>query len=284
MIKLLKLFLCLALTLATYAVSAEEKSAAKPLEIGIVPYMSPRILISTYEPMRLYLEQALGRQVKIYTANGFKSFLLNAQNGEYDLVINAPHFSRILQKENNFNPLLRFSPDSRALLVSAVNGPVKTTQDLRGQVIAVPDRLALAVIVALNSLRENGFKEGTDFKILQVPSFPSALLAVQKGDAMAAITGQTVLKQMPQELQDSMKIVLDAGEFSGLIFLAHPRLVKSETSLISHALQKFVTETAEGKKCLSSLGVGNIIPTTPKEMNSLDRYVAETKRLLAETP
>ena len=284
MIKLLKLFLCSALTLATCAVSAEEKSADKPLEIGVVPYLSARLTISRFEPLRLYLEQTLGKPVKLYTANSFKSFLLQAQGGDYDLVINASHFARILQKENNFIPLLRVLPDSRALLMSAVSGPVTTNEDLRGQIIAVPDKLALATIIVLTELREKGLKEGSDFRLMLVPSFASAILAVQKGDASAAITSQAILQKMPQEQQDSVKPLLDAGKLSRLIFLAHPRLGKAESLKISNAVLKFSRDTEEGKKFTEDLGFENIIPITSKEMNRLDRYIPETKRLLAETP
>ena len=280
--KLFKYGLLAILAMSSWPAFANDKSALKPLEVGVVPYLSARVLITSYEPLRLYLEQVLGRPVKIYTATGFKQFFLNAQRGDYDLVISAAHFARILQKEHQFTPLTRFSAGGRALLMAAPNSPLKTLQDLRGHIIAVPDKLSLATIVSLAYLRENGLQADIDFQLLEVPSFASAILAVQKGDAIAAITAKGVFAQMPQELRESVKTIVATDEYIPLVFLAHPRIEKKYADILNKALLKFSNETNEGKNFLTNTGFGTIIPTTTKDMNSLDRYVAETKRLLAD--
>lgn len=280
--KIFRFVLMATLVIQIFPVFAEDNSSVKPLEVGVVPYISARVLVSSYEPMRLYLEHVLGRPVKIYTATGFKQFFLNAQRGDYDLIISAAHFARILQKEHQFTPLVRYSAGGRALVMTALNSPLNTLQDLQGRVIAVPDKLSLATIVCLAYLRENGLQPDIDFQLLEVPSFASAILAVQKGDAMAAITAQGVLTQMPQVLRESVRTIVVTGEFVPLIFLSNPRIGKKYADLLNKVLLKFGNETNEGKQFLTSTGFGTIIPATSKDMNSLDRYVAETKRLLAD--
>lgn len=271
------------LAIFAWPVFADGDSPDKPLEVGVVPYISARVLVASYEPMRLYLEQVLGKPVKIFTATGFKQFFLNARRGDYDLVITSAHFARILQREYKFAPLLRYSAGGRGLVMTALSSPLKSPQDLRGQVIAVPDKTSLAAIVCMSYLRENGLQSGTDFRLLEVPSFASAILSVQKGDAIAAVSTPGALAQMPQELRESMRPIVDAGEFISLVFLSHPRLGKKYTDLLNKQLLKFGRESNEGKQFLSSTGFGTIIPVSAKDMNSLDRYVAETKRLLDET-
>lgn len=281
---LFKYGLGLVLAMTACTVYAEDNSTLKPLEIGVVPYLSARVLVTSYEPMRLYLEQTLGRPVKIYTAAGFKPFFLNTRQGDYDLVITAAHFARIVQKEQKFIPMVRYSAGGRAVLVTTLASPLKTTRDLRAQIIAVPDKVSLASIVCLTYLRENRLKSDTDFKLLEVPSFASAILAVQNGDAGAAITANGVLLQMPQTLRESVRTIVDAGEYIPLVFLAHPRLGKKYIDLLNTTLLKFGNETSEGKQFLTSTGFGSIIPATAKDMSSLDRYIEETKRLLDKTP
>ena len=277
---------CLGLTLAMTASTlyAEDNSTLKPLKIGVVPYLSARVLVTSYEPMRLYLEQATGRPVTIYTAAGFKQFFLNTRQGDYDLVITAAHFARILQKEQKFTPLARYSAGGRGLVMTALNSPLNKLQDLRGQVIAVPNQLSLASIVCMSYLRENGLKPGTDFKVLEVPSFASAILSVQKGEASAAFSAPGALAQMAPELRESVKPLLDAGEFVSLVFMGHPRLGKKTEQLLSKVLLKFGSDSSEGKLFFTNNGFGEILPVNAKDMNSLDRYIAETKRLLDETP
>lgn len=282
--KLVKYCLGLVLAMTASTAYAEDNSAIKPLEIGVVPYLSARALVTSYEPMRLYLEQTLGRPVKIYTAAGFKPFFFNTRQGAYDLVITAAHFARIVQKEQKFTPLVRYSTGGRGLVITALNSPLKKLQDLRGQVIAVPDKISLASIVCLTYLRENGLQSDADFQLLEVPSFASAILAVENGDASAAISAKGVLLQMPQKLRESVRTIVDAGEYIPLVFLAHPRLGKKYIDLLNTTLLKFVNETREGKQFLTDTGFGEIVPVTAKDMYSLDRYIAETKRLLDETP
>jgi len=263
---------------------AAANSRLEPLQVGIVPYMSARALVTSYEPMRRYLEQALGKPVKIYTAAGFKPFLLSAQRGDYDLVISAAHFARILQKDNDFVPLVRFSTGGRGLLMTALGSPVKTIAQLRGGIIAVPDQLSLAAIVCMTWLQGKGLRSGIDYHLLEVPSFASAILSVHKGDAIAAISASAPLAQMPKELRESVIPLLDTGEYISLVILSHPRLGKAYADRISRALLKFGRESNEGKQFLASTGFGSIIPVSPGDMNGLDRYVAETKRLMAEIP
>jgi phosphonate transport system substrate-binding protein len=281
--RLLNLVLMFIFAISAWPASADVTTVVKTLEIGVVPYMSPRVLVASYEPMRLYLEQHLGKPVKIYTSSGFKPFLLNAQRGDYDLVISPAHFARILQTNNRFTPFLRYSSGGRGLVMTALDSPIKTPQDLRGKIIALPDQLSLASIVCMTHLGEDGLKPGTDFHLLIVPSFAAAILAVQKGDALAAVSAPGALVQMAPELRASVRPVLDTGDFINLIYLAHPRLGKTTVDKLNHALLKFGNDTSEGKQFFSSTGFGSFVPATAKEMNSLDRYVAETKRLLDES-
>lgn len=278
-----RLFKCVfvaILVFPVFSVSADDKVSATPLEVGIVPYISARAVIANFEPMRYYLEQSLGRPVRVYTANGFKQFFANAQKGDYDLVISAAHIARVLQQESKFNPIVRFSPGVNSLLMTKLNSPVKSLESLRGQTIAIPDQLAFASVVGMRWLSDKGMKGNKDYKILEVPTFPSALLAVQKGEAMAAISVAPVLAQIPKELKDSLSTLEDTGEFLQFFFLTHPRMDKNDIALLSKELLKFAKETNEGKQFLASTGFGSIIQATSSDMSSLDKYSAETKRLL----
>ena len=278
--KLFKCVLVAILAFPVFSAFAEDTASAKPLNVGIVPYVSARAVIANCEPMRLYLEQSLGRPVKIYTANSFRQFFLNAQKGDYDMVISAAHMARLLQKENKFIPIVRFSPGIHSLFMTKLSSPLKSPLELRGQTIAVPDQLSFATIVGMNWLSEKGLKADIDYKILEVPSFPSALLAVQKGEAVAAISVPPVLAQVPKELRDSLKILADAGEFLQFIFLTHPRLGNQTSSLLGKELIRFSQETDEGKQFLASAGFGTIVPALGSDMSSLDKYTSETRRLL----
>ena len=282
--RLFKCVLVAILVFPVFSVSADDKVSATPLEVGVVPYISTRAVIANFEPMRLYLEQSLGRPVRIYTANGFKQFFANAQKGDYDLVISAAHIARVLQKESKLTPIARLSPGVHSLLMTKLNSPVKSVEELRGQVIAIPDQLAFASVVGMRWLSDHGLKANKDYTILDVPTFPSALLAVQKGEAAAAISVAPVLAQIPKEMKDGLSTLEDTGEFLQFIFLAHPRMGKKASSQLGKELLKFSSDTNEGKQFFVSTGFGSIVPVTASDLSSLDKYSAETKRLLKTAP
>lgn len=282
--KLLSVILTVLMSISSVAVFAKDTQAERPLEVGIIPYLSPRVLITHYEPMRLYLENTLGRPVKIYTATSFKQFLLNAQKGDYDLVFSAAHFARMLQLDQKYTPVARYASKNRALIVTSKNGEIKSANDLKGQVIAVPDLLSLSSIVAFNYLHEAGLQSGTDFKIQEVPSFISAILSIQKSEAVAAISAPGILAQMPKELSNSVTTVIDAGEYLRMVILTHPRVEKNTTLRIQQSLLKLPNDPILGKDFLSNTKAGGIVPATFDEMKSLDRYIPETKRLLGTAP
>ena len=232
--------------------------------------------------MRLYLEQALGRRVKICTAAGFRQFFLNAKRGDYDLIVTSSHLARLLQKEHQFTLLLRYSAGGSGLVMTALNSPVKNLQDLRGQVIAMPDELSLASIVCMTYLREKGLKSGTDFQLLEVPSFASAILSVQKRRSRG---GHLCLGCTRPNTPGAPRVSAchhEYREFISLVLLVNPRLAKSDVEYLNAALLKFGNKSNEGKQFFSSTGFGSMISATEKDMASLDRYMAETKRLLGQ--
>ncbi|MGV8933770.1 MAG: phosphate/phosphite/phosphonate ABC transporter substrate-binding protein [Gallionellaceae bacterium] len=284
MLKLISFALTVILSVSTVTACASNGSPIKPLEVGIIPYLSPRVLIKSYEPMRLYLENTLGRPVKIYTATNFKQFLLRAQHGDYDLVLAAAHFARILELDQKYIPVARFETLSHTLIVTAKNSPLKTVEDLQNQVIAAPDLLSLSSIVAFHYLQDAGLKLGSDFIIQEVPTFISAILSVQKGEAAAAITATGIIGQMPKKLRDSVTTIIDAGESLRIVILVHPRLEKNTSVLIKQALLKMSRDPVLGEQILNNTHAGDIIAVTADDMKTLDRYLPETRRLLAKTP
>jgi phosphonate transport system substrate-binding protein len=253
----------------------------KPLVVGVVPYNSTRTLLKAYQPMREYLEHALGQPVSFFSASGFKNFQQYTEEGAFDLVITPAHFARILQKERGYIPLVRYSGGARGLVMVKRGSRLKTIQDLRGKSVAAPDRLSLASILCIEYLRAKGLRADTDFKVLEVPSFNSAILAVRHDEAVAAISAPGALAQMPVELRDSVRVLADTGEYINLVFLANPRLGQTTAERLKAELMRFGAGEA-GAKFLARTGFGSIVAFMPGDLRPLDPYVAETKKLLGQ--
>jgi phosphonate transport system substrate-binding protein len=277
-------WLVLALLMCSIGLShAAEAPQGKALEAGVVPYISARTLVTTYEPLRKYLEQSLARPIRLYTAPGFKAFQANSARGDFDLVITPAHFARILQKEYGYIVLARYGGGARGLIMVARDSTMQGIQDLRGQKVAVPDRLSLASILCIEYLKQNGLHPETGFHPVEAPSFNSALQVVQNGEAAAAISAPAALAQMPEALRNTVRILVDTGEYINLVFLAHPRLGAAETERLKKQLLQFGKNTPEGRQFLADTAFGSLIPVAAGELRLLDPYLPETKRLLEGT-
>jgi hypothetical protein len=69
-----------------------------------------------------------------------------------------------------------------------------------------------------------------------------------------------------------------------MIILTHPRLGIKNSLLVKQALLKMPGDPIQGKQTLSNTRAGGIVAVTEDEMKSLDRYIPETRRLLALSP
>lgn len=274
----------LLLTLLSALVQAAESAVPAPLKIGVVPYLSTRTLINSYQPMRRFLQGSFGRPVEVYTATGFRAFFDNTDKGAFDLIITPAHFARIAQIDNGFIPLVRYSSGARGLFMVPQQSRMQGIQELRGQTIAVPDRLSLASILCVEYLRQNGLRSSADLKLLETSSFNSAVLTVQKGEAAAAVSAPAALAQMPGDLRESVRILADTGDYINLVFLANPRLGAADAARLKQLVLQFGADTAEGRVFLKNTGFGSIIPAAEADLQRLDPYVAETKHLLGRAP
>lgn len=272
---------CLLFGLMLFSVQSPA-AEVKPLEIGIFPYASARIVLTSRQPVRLYLEKALERPVQLSTAPDYKSFVERTQRGDYDVVITAPHFARLAQTEAGYVPLVGYTRELRGLVVVARNSSLHDLGELRGKPVAIPDRIAIVSMMGLQLLRDRGLQPDIDVPLRPMLSHNNAVLSIQRGESAAAITEWTALKQMPDDLQNSVRILASTSRVPHVMYLGHPRLQQKYLEKIKSALLRFGDEP-EGKAYLEAAGREAIRPIADADLRAMDPYVRELKQLL-ESP
>lgn len=260
---------------------AAGKPLVKALNVGVAPYLSTRALLTVHKPVQTYLQERLGTQVDIFTAPDFRAFYDNMVQGDYDLAIAPAHLARLAQREHGFVPLVRYTSGGRGLLVVKQGVNIASIDDLRGQVVAAPDRLAFGTVVVFEWLRARGIRPDWDFRVFQTPSFNSAMHALENGDAVAAVSAPAALAQMTPGLRDNLRVIADSGEFFNLVYLAHPRVSVEERLRLKAALLGFSRDLTVGKRFFSDTQFGALIEVAPNGLHAVDPYLAETKRLLS---
>lgn len=259
------------------------QTKAPAFTVGVVPFSNTRFLIEIHQPLIEHLRGEFGGGVDLVTAAGFRAFYAEAIRGGYDVAVMPAHFARLAQVEHGFVPLVRYAVDVAGLVVAAANGGIAAVEHLAGKKVAVPDRLALALISVLAGLEKQGLVADRDFALVETPTPVSAVLAIERGEVQAAITASAPFNQMPPERRRNLRVVADTGLFPSLIYMAHPRLSAARRAKLSQSLLRFGKEPS-GQAFFEANKFGGFSPVRRQDMIRLDPFLAETRRLLAERP
>lgn len=252
-----------------------------PLVVGILPTLSPRVLLTNYQPFRAYLEETLKRPVELVTATDLPTFHKSTMAGAYDVVVTAAHLGRYAQMEGGYLPLAGYKLENRAILIVSKNNPLKSIGDLRGHKVATLSRMALVAQQSRDWLDKQGLQEGADYQLIETSSQVSSAYSVQSGESKLAILAPTGWKQLPDNIRDSIQIYATLPAIPSLIWMANPRMTRAAPRLKS-ALLAFSTELPAGKQFFEVSGYQAMREMTASEMKSLDVYLPYLKQHLGQ--
>lgn len=249
------------------------------IEFGVLPTLSARTILSTYQPLREYLEAQLKRPVLFVTAPDYRTFIERTQRGEYRYVITASHFARLAQKEAGYRPLVRVKRELQALLVTDKSTGIGDVAGLRGKVVTTPDNLAIISMLGAEQLRNNGLTPGRDVTMRAQASFNSAVIAMRNGESAAAITAPTALNQMPADVRESLVTLATSKAVSHVVSLANAKVPAEEAATMQRLLTEFSKQPA-GKEFFQATGFIEFVPVRDEDLRALDAYVADLKKQL----
>lgn len=255
-------------------------AAGEAIEIGVIPTLSTRTILSTYQPLREYLEAKLKQPVVLVTAPDFRTFIARTQRGDYRFVVTASHFARLAQTEAGYVPMVRVKRELRGILVVRANSGVKTIGDLRGMIVTTPDDISMVTMLGLQLLRHHGLEPGKTVTVRPSASFNSAVLAVQNGESDAALTAQTALNQMSEETRAALRPIATTNAVPHVIFLANKSVPPKEVERVTRLLLDFAEDRPRGAQFFEQTGFLGYVRPTAAELKNLDSYVAELKHLL----
>lgn len=256
---------------------AESEPAQRPLQFGLLPYMSTRKLFAYYLPIKRYLEETLGRPVRMSTAPDFATYIKRASQGKYDLYHTAPHFAAQAESEFGYQRVSRLLRELDGSIVVARDGPIKRPEDLRGRTLCTPDELAIITFLGEQWLRENDLRPGVDVVIKNFPSHNTAILAVLRGEADAAVTSAAVFENMPKVVSNKFRILTHTKKVPHMMFMAGPHLSPKDFLALREAMLAFTTNAA-GKSFFNLSGYGDMGEITDTEMRRLKPFLAELNK------
>ncbi len=247
--------------------------------LGVLPVHSSRLLVERYEPLRAYLERALQQPVRIESAADFARFQARTLHGDFDLAITPCHFARIAQKDLSFQPLAHLEPDHDALLVTRLDRPLASLDDLRGRQLAVVDRLAITVMATTRYLDEQGLASDRDYQVVEHRTHASVVHSLLSGLSAAAVTSSQGLLQLPEESRKKLRVQKRVTGIPAFVFLAKDSLPRIQAERLKSLLLAFPRE-AEGARFLANTGHTGLHATSEAVMQRVDPYLSETRKVL----
>jgi phosphonate transport system substrate-binding protein len=252
-----------------------------PLEIGVLPNISARVLLGQYQPMREYLAREMSRPVQVSTAPSWTAFHQRTLALEYDVVVTAANLARVAQLDRGYAPLLSYAPTIKGMVVCASGKPIKTVAELRGQTLALSNPQSLLTLRGMQWLAENGLRRDTDFTTLNTPTDDSVGSVVVRGDAIAAMLSGGEYRAIPDAIKAQLQVLTTFAEVAGFVVLANPKLSAAQARAIKDHLQNFATGSDEGKAFFASSGFTGMREPAAGLMESMDPYVESTRRVMA---
>lgn len=259
--------------------SAKLPSLGRPLQLGVLPITSTRVLLGNYAAVTAYLERTLEQPVELVTAPDFRTFQHNTLEGRYDLVVTAAHLGRMAQADAAWVPLVRYAAVHQTLLLHARDRPLRQIEELRGQRLACPDALTLATTEVVDWLQARGLRAGADYAHLETPTPPSAAHALINGQAVLAVSTHQGMKNTPEPLRDQLAVFATLPELPSLLWLAHQRLAPQQ-GLLKSILLGLNGKDAGLTAFFEATGYQGVRDIRANDIAVADRYLPRLRQAL----
>ncbi|MGV8992180.1 MAG: phosphate/phosphite/phosphonate ABC transporter substrate-binding protein [Thiobacillus sp.] len=254
---------------------------ARPLVLGVFPYVTARQIVEIYRPVAKALEEKLQRRVLLFTAPDFTTFAQRTRQGQYDILLTAPHLAWLAREDTGYLPLLKYDLPFRGLLVVKSDSQLKDLEDLRGHTIATPDSIALVVLAGKIELAASGLREKIDYQLKQSGTHINAAMQVIHGRADGAILAAQTYNLMRPDLQQQLRVLALTPRLSSLMYLTHPRLPVTEVQSIRTALLDFsASPDLQARKHHGSNGA--IEPIDDAMFQTISPYALATQKMLLQ--
>ncbi len=261
----------------TVAGAAEKK----PLVFGLLPYLSPNLLIRTWNPLLDHLEKKLHRKIVVKTAPDFKTFIARTRKQRYDLVLTAPHFAALAHSQRRYTIICSFSNTLYGDIVVAGTSSYSRIEDLRGKTLAVPDYLAIITLLGEKKFRQRGIITGVIGRIRYNRSHNNALVSVIEGKADVAVAVAGLAKKIERtSARPGLFRYIGRTESSPhIMFMASNTLSADQKKQIARALIS-LNSSADGRRFLARLGWGEIRHPDADDIEYIARFLPLLKQRL----
>ncbi len=267
----------LALLAGLFLGSASAAEKVNPFRIGVAPHTSARVILEMYQPLRVFLENALQRPVEIVTAGDFTEFAKRGMAQQYDIAITTGHQARLLEADANYQPLLTYKADFKAVILVAANGPYTDFHDLTGTTVIGLSPASLVTIWGQHWLLRNSIP---NVHLRYVSASDSVAQLVLNGEGSAGMTSLANYQNLNPAIRDRLTILSESLPLAGRVYMLNKRHDKLKDK-ITQALWAFA-ETKEAQHYFVKYKLEGYRKLEPRELFAMTPYANEVRQVLKQ--
>jgi phosphonate transport system substrate-binding protein len=191
-----------AFALSSLPAFAQAKDPAK-LRVALLPDENAATLIQQAQPLKAYLERALGKDIELVVTTDYSSMIEAMRFGRIEIAYFGG-FSYVLAKSKapNIEPFAvgveRGSPTYNSILIATADGPVKTVEDVRGKPFGFGDQASTSSHLAPRAhlLKKYKLEGNKDYKVVHLGTHDAVARAVQSGQIPAGALSEQIYRAL----------------------------------------------------------------------------------------
>ena len=252
-------------------------NARDNLVLGVFPYMTASQLMQLQMPLKLCLEEHLGKTVSMVTAPDFQTFVQRTQANEYDFILTAPHLGWLAESRDHYQFIVATDHSVQGVFLARADSGIRSLDDLEGRTVAMAAPVSLLFQMGLEELRQHGYSDNKNISIKVARTHNNAMYAPVRREADVSITGSLIWEKFGDQFKDEMRVIGRTPKLSGLTMLANGSVSTKENQLVEKALLAFA-ESSEGENYFKKTGFGKFMKVDKEKRSSMERFVGFAKK------
>jgi phosphonate transport system substrate-binding protein len=168
-------------------------ATAAELTFAVHPVLPQARTIQVYQPLATYLSKATGQNIKLVTSPNFLAHWQMMKRGEYDLILDGPHFTDYRVKKMGYTVLAKLPEVVSHALVANEEQMILEPAELVGKTIATTAAPAVGAL-QLAELYPNPLRQP---RIVETPDFQEAAELAAQGKVAAAMIPSPLVGRYP---------------------------------------------------------------------------------------
>ena len=257
--------------LLLFASLAHGASAPTPLVFGVFPYVSPGQLMGYHNPLKLYLESKLQRPVELVTAPDFMGFVERTRNGDYDLILTAPHLGRLAEQRDGYARVVKTGHQVTGVFLARRDSGILSMADLKGKSVMIAQPVSVVYQMAVEHLKRNGLVPGKDVTVVATRTHNNSLYGPVQHETDASATGAFLWASADENVRSGLIEIGRTQSVPGFMIMANKRMPPAQVKRVQALLLDF-WKTPEGKAYFQAAELVDFQKIDEKTMKLLDPY------------